>query len=117
MMAQSDAVLVPLAVQHLRVDNAIGLTAVLEALSLGVPVVVTRNDFLGIDIEAEGVGVWVAPGDPGDWSRTLSDLAQDLPRLRAMGRRGRQLAENRLNIETYARVLADNIAAVVRATP
>lgn len=88
-------------------DNASGFTNLLEAFAMGKPVVMTRTGCLDIDIEAEGVGLYVEPGDPAGWAHALDRLAGDPALVRAMGSRARRLAEERFS---YAR-FGDKLAA------
>jgi phosphoribosylcarboxyaminoimidazole (NCAIR) mutase len=41
-----------------------GLTSLVDAMAIGRPVIMTRNPFIDLDIEAQGIGRWVEPGDP-----------------------------------------------------
>ena len=67
-------------------------TSVLEALSYGVPVVVTVQTNVLHQVLAAGAG-WAATHDPGDLARTLVRLARAAPQtLAAAGRAARQLA-------------------------
>ncbi len=83
-----------------------GLTGLLDAMALGRPVIMTRNPLIDIDIEAEGIGLWVEPGDVEGWRTSLLELAADQDRRREMGRRARALAEKRCNIGIFTDQLA-----------
>lgn len=78
-----------------------GLTSVFEAMAMGRPVVMTRNDQLVLDVEREGVGRW-AGTDPESWRHEILAMIQDPEACRRMGERGRSLCERRYNMAEYA---------------
>jgi glycosyltransferase involved in cell wall biosynthesis len=84
--------------------------AVLEALAAAVPVVVTRT-CPWEEVEREGCGVRVAQ-DPSDIAAALLRLIADRERARAMGARGRALAQSKYAWEGIARAMADHYRAV-----
>lgn len=112
MVSESHGFIIPLDMTGLKVNNAIGLTACLEACSSGVPVVITKNPYLGVDIEMEGVGVWVEPDNPQDWNRTIRYLVENENQRARMGMTARELIENELNIGAFSSALADHILEV-----
>jgi glycosyltransferase involved in cell wall biosynthesis len=85
--------------------------AVLEALAAGVPVVVTRTCPWGL-VEAAGCGFWV-PQDASDIAAALLRLLADRERARAMGQRGRALAQATYAWDGIARAMATHYRAVV----
>jgi glycosyltransferase involved in cell wall biosynthesis len=76
---------------------------VLEAWANGVPVVQPRHGSFPELIEATGAGVLVNPDDPEDLARALGELLRDPPRLRELGRRGRQGVATHFTAERMAR--------------
>jgi glycosyltransferase involved in cell wall biosynthesis len=97
------AVLVALDVHHAaRYANGFGLTALLDAMAAGRPVLMTRTAHPVIDIEAEGIGLFVDGADPAAWAAAVRRLARDPAAAEAMGRRARRLCETTYNIEAYA---------------
>lgn len=81
-----------------------GLTSLTDALGLGKPVVMTRHPLIDLDLEAEGIGRRVAPGDSTGWADALRWFERHPAEAEAMGRRARALAGNQLN---YARFCAE----------
>ncbi len=59
LMAESQVVIIPL----LNASMLSGLTEFSDALALGRPVVMTRNDWMPLDIELLGIGVWLDSHD------------------------------------------------------
>jgi glycosyltransferase involved in cell wall biosynthesis len=91
-----------------------GLTELDDALACGKPVVMTRTPYIDLDLEAEGVGRFVAEGDVDGWRRALTELLADPEELRSMGERARRLAETRWNSALFAEGVA---RALARAQP
>lgn len=102
----------PIAMDQSRGNNAIGLTAVTEALASGLPVIATENPYIGIDIEAESVGRWVPPADPSGWRAAISAVCDAPDKAAQMRRRARDLAETRINIDAFAATLDQTFRAV-----
>lgn len=87
-----------------------GLTTVVEALALGLPMVCSRNPQIPIDFDREGCGISVEYGDVECWQRATSYLATHPDEARRMGERGRKIAEERFN----DRQCASEVAAVLK---
>ena len=82
-----------------RSNYTVGLTTVVEALALGLPILCTRNPQMPMDIEAEGCGFWLEPQDVEGWKEKLQYIANHPEEAKAMGRKGRLLAEKYYNVE------------------
>jgi glycosyltransferase involved in cell wall biosynthesis len=91
----------------------VGLTELNDALALGKPVVMTRSDFIDVDIEAIGCGIWVAPGDAAGWRCALDSLMDDPERRRAMGQAARAFAEREWNYEVFCQQLIHAVERVL----
>jgi glycosyltransferase involved in cell wall biosynthesis len=88
-MQNHSTIAIPLSSQ----SNLAGLTGLMDALGLGRAVLMTRNRYIDLDIEAEGIGFWVDAGDVNGWAHYLSWINQNPDEVKAMGFRARQLAE------------------------
>ena len=86
-----------------------GLTTVVEALALGLPILCTRNPQMPMDIEAEGCGFWLEPNDVEGWKDKLRFIAAHPDEAVAMGRRGRALAERYYNVDQCGKEVVDII--------
>lgn len=73
-------------------EAPIGLSELNDAMALGRPVIMTRTPGVGIDIEAEGFGIWVPPGDVDALTDAILLLERDVDRRTEMGRRAREVA-------------------------
>ncbi|HVM49399.1 MAG TPA: glycosyltransferase [Candidatus Acidoferrum sp.] len=83
---------------------AAGFTQLLEAMALARPVIMTRTGAAPgeVDIEKEGCGIFVPPGDEVALAKALRMICEDPERAKAMGQAGRRLCETRYNIVRYA---------------
>ncbi|RRD02515.1 glycosyltransferase family 4 protein [Prevotella sp. OH937_COT-195] len=82
----------------LPTNYTVGLTTVVEALALGIPIICSRNPQLPMNIEAEGCGLLIDYGDVAGWERAIRFVAEHPEEAREMGKRGRELAERLYNI-------------------
>ncbi|MBS0659724.1 MAG: hypothetical protein JSR82_15900 [Verrucomicrobia bacterium] len=91
-----------------------GLTGLLDALGLGRAVLMTRNRWLDLDLEALRIGAWVEPGDIDGWARALRWFEEHPDEAEAMGRRARALVDAGFDSRHFAHQLADVLAEVCR---
>lgn len=70
--SQSKFIVIPM--KKLKKDNNLinGLTSFIDALGMGLPVIMSDNSNLGIDIEKEGIGFSYAAGDTDGLVRKLA---------------------------------------------
>jgi glycosyltransferase involved in cell wall biosynthesis len=104
------AVLIPL--KPIQDDTA-GMTNLLEAMACGLPVVMTRTGAIDLDIESEGIGIYVKPDDASGWAKACRDLLQDPDKSREMGDRARKLVEEHYNTERLAEDLAKIFVEII----
>lgn len=69
--------------------------AVAEALSAGLPVVLSKHVAIAEEVAAAGAGVVVPSLEPEDWAKAMVDLLQDDAVLAAMSVAARRLASER----------------------
>lgn len=93
-----------------RTRYTAGLTTVVEALALGLPIVCSRNPQIPVDFDAEGCGISVDYGDVDGWRRATEYIASHPDEARRMGERGREIARHRFN----DRQNASEIAGLIR---
>lgn len=106
----SRAMVVAIPLQN--VDLLTGLSSVLDSMACGKPCIVTRNSHLDIDVEKEGCGIWVNPGDVNGWVRAITFIKSHPDIAIEMGRRGRQLCESYYNIRRFTAELAREILSL-----
>ncbi len=92
------------------VDFQAGITTILEAMAMSLPVVCTAT--VGqIDVVVDGVtGCYVGPGDVGAMRRVILELLSDPDRRNEMGKAGRRLVEERADVSFYAKTIAARLA-------
>lgn len=84
-------------------DNLAGLTSLTDALGVGRPVIITRNQQMDLDVEALGIGRWVEPYDQEGWVKAIRWFDEHPNESMAMGHRARALVDGGLHSEAFAR--------------
>lgn len=111
--ARARAVLVPLDARRAgRYPNGFGLTSMIDAMAAARPLIVTRTPGPVVDVEAEGVGIFVDGDDPEAWRDAVERLGADAGLASDMGRRARRLCERRYNFARFAAHLCREVAAL-----
>lgn len=90
-----------------KTNYTVGLTTVVEALALGIPVICSRNPQMPMDIDNEGCGITVEYGDVDGWEKAIRYIVTHPAEAAAMGEKGRKLAEGVYNLENCATDVAD----------
>lgn len=85
----------------------VGLTTIVEALGLGMPVICSRNPQFPIDVDKEGCGISVPYYDVDGWCRAITYIMEHPEEAERMGRRAREIAETRYNDTICAREAAE----------
>jgi glycosyltransferase involved in cell wall biosynthesis len=101
--AQARAIAIPMYVGN----SLCGLTSLMDALGMGKPVIMTRHPFIDLDIEKEGIGLVVEPGDIEGWCNAIHFLNDHPEEAIAMGKRARKLVEAGMNSESFAHKIMD----------
>ena len=73
----------------------------LEAMSMGKPILMTNSGCLDIDIEKEEIGLYVNPGDATDWIKKINYLINNPRKAKQMGEKGRKLIKKVYNLSSY----------------
>lgn len=95
--------------------HAIGVTSLLDAMGMGKAVVMTRTVEHCIDIEKEGIGIFVEQGDDKGWQESISYLLEHPDETREMGKRGRRLCEEKYNLEVFTSRLSELLKDALRS--
>ncbi len=74
----------------------VGFTSVVEAMAMSKPIISTRNPYYPIDLEKEGIGIYV--DDVNSWCEAIDYLFSHPEVAIEMGRKARKLAEEKYNI-------------------
>ena len=93
----------------------VGLTTLVEALALGIPIISTRNPYFEMDIAKEGAGIYVDYDDIDGWIQATNYLYTHPEEAREMGRNGYKLAVQKFNLENYTRELSEVLIDTIKA--
>ncbi len=94
-----------------------GLTSLVDALAMGLPVVMTRTPYIDLDIESEGAGIWVDAGDVRGWKSALERLHGDPEAAAQMGARARALVDGGLDSRHFAAQITAAFDRLLAARP
>lgn len=116
--ARAYAIAIPLNIPQHRIDTTplYGLTSLLDAMAMGKAVIMTKHRQVNIDVEKEGIGLWVEPGDVIGWQKAVSYLLKHPEQTQEMGKRARKLAEQKYNLEHFSAQLAAALKGTSVAT-
>ncbi|WP_295962265.1 glycosyltransferase [uncultured Alistipes sp.] len=105
------AVLIPIKTIN---DVPNGATVLVEAIAMGRPVIITKAETNFIDVEKEGVGMSVEPGDVQGWIKAISYLENHPEELEAMSSRAYRLARKYYNDDNFTRNIYLHMANLLR---
>lgn len=94
----------------------VGLTTLVEAMALGLPVISSRNPNFEIDIDKEGIGLTVEYGDVKGWAEAVEYIVSHPEEARRMGEKSRRLAEERFNLQLFTKEITEKFKEVVQDT-
>lgn len=100
---RASLVVVPL---RAGVQYAAGVNAVLEAMAMRKPLVVSRTPGLEGYVEDGETGRWVPAGDPGALRDTIVALLGNRTEGRRLASGGRRVIDEGRNLDTYVRAVA-----------
>ncbi len=98
-------------------NYTVGLTTLVEALALGMPIIATRNVTFPFNIEKEGVGIIVPYYDSVAWEKAIRYITTDDEAAETMGRKARQLAERLFNLDNCTAEVAEAIKKFEKTNP
>ena len=94
-----------------KTKYTVGLTTLVEALALGLPVLCSRNPQFPVDVDREGCGISIPYYNREAWVEAIRYAENHPEEMAVKGKRGRKLAEELYNdrhcAEEVARVLHD----------
>lgn len=108
--AEAEALVMPLE----EVDFQAGITTILEAMSMALPIVCTRTSGQTDTIEDGVTGHYVPPGDAAALRRAIVELLDDPAAAAEMGRRAREWVVANADVERYADGIAEVVAELAR---
>lgn len=108
-VAKSQAVVI----SCLRFPYTVGLTTLVEAMALGLPLICTRNPYFEMDIDAEQIGITVDYDDAEGWEKAIRRLTESPEEARRLGANSRHLAERTYNLENFAAEIVEGFSKVL----
>jgi len=96
-----------LAIPMHSTSSLAGLTSLVDALGLGKPVIMTKHPLIDLDIEREGIGIWVKAGDVNGWQEAIQFFEDNPAEAVKMGQRARKLVAGDLNSKAFADQIMD----------
>ena len=93
-------------------DYTVGLTTVVEALALGLPMICSRNPQMPIDIDNEKCGIFVDYYDTEGWVNAIEYISSHPDEAKEMGQNGRNLAERVYNERQCAKDVAEILVSL-----
>lgn len=91
-----------------------GLVSVLEALALGKPIVMSRNEKIDVDFECDNVGLEVNGNSPEEWVAAIQRIIDDYSQLKQMGDNSLRLANGRFHLNMFVKRLAKALEGVAK---
>jgi glycosyltransferase involved in cell wall biosynthesis len=95
--------------------NACGVTALMEAMAMGKPTIVSDNPALRDYLPPPDAGVVVPVGDSAALHAALLDLLQNPEKAAAMGRKARAFAEQRFHPRVHFQAMAEVFWPIIEA--
>ena len=97
----------------LPTDSDNGLTAILESMAMGKPVICTRAEGQ-VDIIQDGItGIFVPQGEPGAMRDAIQSLWNDPERCERMGEAAREFIEKNHNMEQFVAAIKHEVDRAV----
>ena len=98
------------------VDYAAGANAILEAMAMGKPVIVSQTPGIAEYIEDGKTGVFVPPGDPAALRAKIASLWEDVETQTDLGTNARWAIENNMNLDIYVEQVVNIIQNALETT-
>lgn len=92
----------------------VGLTTVVEALALGIPILCSRNPQFPVDVDRDGCGISIPYYNKEGWIEAITYAQNHPDEMAEMGKRGRKLAEEVYNDRRCAEEVAQVLHSVMR---
>ncbi len=104
-------------VSLLPTDSDNGLTALLESMAMGRPVICSQAEGQ-VDVIEDGVtGIYVPVGDPEALREAIVDLWNDPNRAEEMGKRARRHIEQHHTMDQFVKAIKNEVQSVVDEQP
>ncbi len=92
-----------------KIDYCVGLSSLIEAISLGRPVIATYNPYWYIDIEKEGIGYFIYENTPDEWNVALEKIEQDHNMVSSMSQRAKYIFNKKCDFSITEELIGKHI--------
>ncbi|MEI9481922.1 glycosyltransferase [Enterobacter cancerogenus] len=92
-----------------KINYCVGLSSLIEAIALGLPVIATFNPYWYIDIEKENVGIFIKDNSIGEWTRALELLDSNPTLVAEMSANALALFKEKCDFTLTENILAMHI--------
>ena len=92
----------------------VGLTSLVEALALGLPILSADNPTFPFDVEKEEVGIKIAYGDVNGWVEAVRCPSEHPEFAKSFGKKARALAEKIYNLDQCTSEIAKVLLSLKR---
>lgn len=90
-----------------------GITSLLEAMAMGKAIIMTYNKNIDIDIEKEGIGLYVQKDDEKGWIKNINYLLANPDKVNEMGLKAYKLCQQIYNMNQFALNLSNHIKMII----
>lgn len=95
------AILIPLKYPREK-EGCQGMTSIQDVIALGKPTIITRNVSLNLNVEEEGIGLFVEMGDVEGWKKATKTLMEDETLLKKLAANSKKTYLEKFNSQVFA---------------
>jgi len=100
-------IIIPIKESVKNKGNTFGLTVLMDAMALGIPVLMTYHPYIDFDIEVENIGLWVKDNIVEGWNANLKEMLSSRDQFPTMRANALKLYKTRFNSDTFASQMAN----------
>lgn len=113
--SQASFLIIPIKENVKNRGNTFGLTVLMDAIALGIPVLMTYHPYIDLDIEAENIGMWVKNNTIEGWNLKFREMFDAKDQYATMRANALTLHKTRLNADIFASEMADIFRKAVKS--
>lgn len=111
-VSSSKCMIIPLKLD--KINYCVGLSSLIEAIALGLPVIATYNPYWYIDIEKENIGICIKNNSLAEWTHALELLNNNPALVEEMSKNARAVFKNKCHFAYTENLLETHINNVLR---
>lgn len=97
-----------------KINYCVGLSSLIEAIALGVPVIATYNPYWYVDIEKEKCGIYIKDNSLIEWTRALEKINRDPELVAQMSKNALKTFEEKCDFVRTEEMLAMHIDNILK---